>query len=99
MAMETVLGLAIAMGRTLVLPPDQRMYLLGKGRGNQKTEFGFADFFDFKHMDAENAGTSTTHPRVSHRSVYLENNNRRTTASVVVTTIRSHSVVSFAVFR
>jgi hypothetical protein len=57
MAMETVLGLAIAMGRTLVLPPDQRMYLLAKGRGNQKTDFGFADFFDFQHMASENVGT------------------------------------------
>lgn len=58
MAMETVLGLAIAMGRTLVLPPEQRMYLLGKGKGDQKTDFSFADFFPLREMAAENAGLS-----------------------------------------
>jgi hypothetical protein len=31
MAMETVVGLAVATGRTLVLPPEQRMYLLRRG--------------------------------------------------------------------
>jgi len=30
MAMETVVVMAFAMGRTLVLPPNQKMYLLGK---------------------------------------------------------------------
>jgi len=33
MAMETVIVMAHAMGRTLVLPPEKRMYLLGKHRG------------------------------------------------------------------
>jgi len=37
MAMETVVGLAIATGRILVLPPEQRMYLLAQGRGQIKT--------------------------------------------------------------
>lgn len=33
MSMETVLAMAVAMGRTLVLPPEQGMYLLGKEEG------------------------------------------------------------------
>jgi hypothetical protein len=33
MSMETVLAMAVAMGRTLVLPPEQGMYLLGKENG------------------------------------------------------------------
>jgi hypothetical protein len=33
MSMETVLAMAHAMGRTLVLPPEQGMYLLGKDKG------------------------------------------------------------------
>jgi hypothetical protein len=56
MAMETVLGLGIAMGRTVVLPPEQRMYLLAKDRGRQKTDFGFADFFPMHELATENAG-------------------------------------------
>jgi len=56
MALETVIGLAIAMGRTLVMPPEQRMYLLAKGRGKQKTDFGFADFFPIKELSDENDG-------------------------------------------
>jgi GDP-fucose protein O-fucosyltransferase len=56
MALETVLGLAIAMGRTLVLPPAQRLYLLGKAKDEQKTHFGFADFFPMHELAAENQG-------------------------------------------
>ena len=35
---ETMLGLAIATGRTLVLPPAQRMYLLRKGKRKNQTQ-------------------------------------------------------------
>ena len=49
MAMETALVMSHAMGRTLVLPPEQRMYLLGKSEREQKSSFGFNDFF---HLDA-----------------------------------------------
>lgn len=47
--METALLMSHAMGRTLVLPPEQRMYLIDKMNGEQKTMFGFQDFF---HLDA-----------------------------------------------
>lgn len=53
MNMETVLALAFAMGRTLVLPPTKEFYLLGKGKaehgGEQKKTFSFKNFF---HMDS-----------------------------------------------
>jgi GDP-fucose protein O-fucosyltransferase len=55
MAMETVLALAVATGRTLVLPPEQRMYLLAKNRGEMKTDFSFMDFFPMKELATENA--------------------------------------------
>eukprot|EP00804_Cyclotella_cryptica_P021006 CCRYP_009319-RB/>CCRYP_009319-RB protein AED:0.27 eAED:0.27 QI:0/0.6/0.5/1/0.6/0.5/6/31/425 len=38
-----------AMGRTLVLPPEQGMYLIDKNKHGQKSQFGFNDFF---HLDA-----------------------------------------------
>lgn len=56
MAMETVVGLAIAMGRTLVLPPAQGMYLLGKDKKSQNTDFSFAHFFPMLEMAQENDG-------------------------------------------
>eukprot|EP00605_Chrysophyceae_sp_TOSAG23-4_P002496 GSChrysophyteH1.ASY1.ANO1.2759.1 assembled CDS len=46
MQMELVLVFAAATGRTLVLPPDQPMYLLDKGKGKDK-HHSFADFFPF----------------------------------------------------
>ena len=49
MAMETALVMGHATGRTLVLPPEQRMYLIDKGVGDQRASFGFNDFF---HLDA-----------------------------------------------
>lgn len=50
MSMETVLAMAVATGRVLVLPPSQAMYLLGK-----KT-FSFADFFPLPEIAKEHAG-------------------------------------------
>jgi len=55
MAMETVVGLAAAMGRTLVLPPQKQMYLLGDGKNKQQRHFGFEDFFPMQQMAKENA--------------------------------------------
>ncbi|EED90839.1 predicted protein [Thalassiosira pseudonana CCMP1335] len=49
MAMETALVMSHAMGRTLVLPPEQRFYLLGKSDQQQKNDFDFGDFF---HLDS-----------------------------------------------
>jgi len=56
MAMEVVLTLAHAMGRTLVLPPDQNMYLLYKQDNHQKREFGFQDFFPMEDISNSQAG-------------------------------------------
>eukprot|EP00538_Stauroneis_constricta_P000684 CAMPEP_0119551132 /NCGR_PEP_ID=MMETSP1352-20130426/4475_1 /TAXON_ID=265584 /ORGANISM="Stauroneis constricta, Strain CCMP1120" /LENGTH=528 /DNA_ID=CAMNT_0007597141 /DNA_START=65 /DNA_END=1651 /DNA_ORIENTATION=+ len=50
MSMETVLAIAVATGRTLVLPPSQQMYLL-----HGKT-FSFADFFPLEEIAAEHEG-------------------------------------------
>ena len=49
MQMEIVLVFAFATGRTLVLPPDQPMYLLNKGKGHQK-HHNFRDFFPFDRI-------------------------------------------------
>jgi len=56
MAMETVLVMAHAMGRTLVLPPDKGMYLLGKTKEEHKKEFGFQDFFHLDSIAVEHEG-------------------------------------------
>mmetsp|Transcript_24180 Transcript_24180/g.55464 ORF Transcript_24180/g.55464 Transcript_24180/m.55464 type:complete len:485 (+) Transcript_24180:39-1493(+) len=57
MAMEVVLTMAVAMGRILVLPPDQKMYLLNKHGNDEGQEsaqhqraFGFQDFFPMQEM-------------------------------------------------
>lgn len=61
MAMETILALAFAMGRTLVLPPEKQLYLLSKKKRTrhgqeQKTEFSFADFFHMESIHREHEG-------------------------------------------
>lgn len=53
MAMETVLGMAYAMGRTLVLPPHQKMYLLGKDDSGQRNAFSFEHFFHMERIHDE----------------------------------------------
>jgi hypothetical protein len=54
MAMETVLALAFAMGRTLVLPPEKRMYLLDKD--SERNHFGFDHFFHMEAIHNEHTG-------------------------------------------
>lgn len=52
--METVMAMAHAMGRTLVLPPEQQMYLLG---GNsQRREFSFQDFYPIEQIASHHDG-------------------------------------------
>ncbi len=53
---ETALVMSHAMGRTLVLPPEQRFYLLGKQDASQKTDFDFGDFFHLDSIAVENEG-------------------------------------------
>jgi len=56
MAMETVLTLAFAMGRTLVLPPHQGMYLIDKQKNNQQSKFSFDHFFHMESISNEHIG-------------------------------------------
>ena len=61
MAMETVLALALAMGRTLVLPPEQGMYLLNKAKNQhhgkqQRDDFSYNHFFHTDHISQEHEG-------------------------------------------
>ena len=60
MNMETVLALAFAMGRTLVLPPEKEFYLLGKDTGEhggeQKKTFSFSHFFHMESIHNEHPG-------------------------------------------
>ena len=50
MGMECHIVMAHAMGRTLVIPAQQHLYLLGRTHvdkhGNKRDEMGFEDFFD-----------------------------------------------------
>jgi len=56
MAMETAVALAVAMGRTLVLPPRAKLYLLWQGGSEEKNALGFSDFFHFDSVVAEHPG-------------------------------------------
>ncbi|CAB9527574.1 GDP-fucose protein O-fucosyltransferase [Seminavis robusta] len=60
MNMETVLAMAYAMGRTLVLPPEQEFYLLGARKGkngdSQQRQFSFNDFFHMESIRNEHPG-------------------------------------------
>jgi len=54
MAMESTIAMAVAMGRTLVMPPQKNMYLLGQSGGGQRHHFSFVDFFPIAEMAEDN---------------------------------------------
>ena len=54
MAMESTIAMAVAMGRTLVMPPQKKMYLLGQNKGGQQHHFSFVDFFPIADMAEDN---------------------------------------------
>jgi hypothetical protein len=57
MGLETVLTIAAAMGRTLVLPPEAGIYLLGeKSNTVQKTTFSLNHFFPMDLIHSEFVG-------------------------------------------
>lgn len=61
MGMETAVLMAASMGRTLVLPPEKKFYLLGKqhgGKQKQKHQFSFNDFFHMDSLSKEHKGLS-----------------------------------------
>lgn len=45
MSLETIVTTGIAMGRTIVLPPEQPMYLWNSNNKNHKGRFSFYDFY------------------------------------------------------
>jgi hypothetical protein len=47
---------AFAMGRTVVLPPRQSIYLLGKKDNAQRNEFSFDNFFHMESIGREHPG-------------------------------------------
>ena len=56
MAYETVLAMSHAMGRTIVLPPEQEVYLLYSTDQGKQRIFGFRDFFPIDNIAANTAG-------------------------------------------
>jgi hypothetical protein len=56
MGVETVVALAHAMGRTLVVPPDRRIWALDSAENNQKNSFSFEEFFHFESIINEHPG-------------------------------------------
>jgi len=83
MAMETVVVMAHAMGRVLVMPPAQGMYLLRKDRGKQTTDFSFADFFHLESLSKEHAGVDIiSHEEFLTREAMTGNLRNKTTGLV-----------------
>jgi hypothetical protein len=84
MAMETAVALAVATGRTLVLPPKMRMYLLGKGQGPKQNILGYSDFYHFDSVATEHSlkiisfkeflETQTFYDRQTGQRTYPPNN-------------------------
>jgi len=73
MAMETVFALALAMGRTLVIPPEKSMYLLGKRDNKQKKHFSFIDFYPIDDIATEYVGLKI----ISSKWGYLNSTNKQ----------------------
>ena len=81
--METVVALAHATGRTLVMPPEQRMYLLGKGKKEHKKHFGFGDFYHLESLSDEHKGLDIISMEEFLKREAMSGNLRNRTSGIV----------------
>lgn len=58
MSIETLITMGISMGRTIVLPPEQPIYMFQHRRAKQKYRFSFEDFFHLNEAHLEHTGVN-----------------------------------------
>jgi hypothetical protein len=84
MSMETIVLMAHAMGRTLVLPPSQGVYLLRKDRDKQRVHFSFEDFYHMEQVGYEHAGLDIIRMEEFLKTEAMTGRLRNRTTGVVV---------------
>jgi len=90
MAMESTIGLSIAMGRTLVMPPQKKMYLLGKNNKGQQHHFSFVDFFPIAEIVEDNQAFE-----VVSMKEYLEEEGMK---GKLINQVCTHGIVHYYVY-
>lgn len=58
MSLETLITMGISMGRTIVLPPEQPIYMFRHRSKKQKYRFSFEDFFHLNEAHLEHVGVN-----------------------------------------
>lgn len=58
MSIETIITMGISMGRTIVLPPEQPIYMFQHRSRKQKYRFSFEDFFHLNEAHLEHTGVN-----------------------------------------
>ncbi|KAL7532702.1 hypothetical protein ACHAXR_006532 [Thalassiosira sp. AJA248-18] len=84
MSMETIIVMSHAMGRTLVLPPSQGIYLLRKDRDKQRVHFSFEDFYHMEQVGYEHEGLDIISMEEFLKAEAMTGNLRNKTSGVVV---------------
>jgi hypothetical protein len=77
MSIETIITMGISMGRTIVLPPEQPIYMFRHRSKKQKYRFSFEDFFHLNEAHLEHSGVniitmSEFLTRVMNQSIILK---------------------------
>jgi len=83
MSMETIVVMSHAMGRTLVLPPSQGVYLLRKDRDKQRVHFSFEDFYHMEQIGYEHDGLDIVSMEDFLKMEAMTGNLRNKTSGVV----------------
>jgi hypothetical protein len=72
MALETIITLGISMGRTIVLPPKKKIYLLWENKtGKQKRHFTVSDFFHLDQVEMKHNNNGKQHIKFISMEEYL----------------------------
>jgi len=83
MSMETIVVMSHAMGRTLVLPPSQGVYLLRKDRDKQRVHFSFEDFYHMEQIGYEHEGLNIISMEEFLKAEAMTGNMRNKTTGIV----------------
>lgn len=99
MGVETVVALAHAMGKTLVIPPDRIIWSMENAENNQKNAFSFEEILHFDSIKIEHPGLNIISMEEFLTEVAIKGEAFRRKVQITQTTTTNNSIATVEKFK